>query len=248
MDKSLYIAMTGASASLRRQASVANNLANANSTGYKASVETTFAVPVQGEGFDSRVATTARTAGVSDKPGAIVTTGNRLDVALRPDHWLSVQDGQGGVAYTRAGNLQVNSNGQLLTAAGQPVLDAGGQPIAIPPYQTIDIGADGTISMIPEGQNAASIVNAGQLGVVTAPTATLERGDDGLFRAPDAAPAPAPAAGTVLTSGALEGSNVDAAGTLVEMIQLSRSYEASVRVLQAGDENAQRSNSLLSLR
>lgn len=246
MDKSLYVAMTGASANLRAQATAAHNLANANTVGFKESIAGTVAIPVKGEGFDSRVNTSARTLGVNDRAGAIVTTGNALDVALRPGHWLSVQDGGGGVGYTRAGDMQVNANGQLLTGAGHLVLDAAGQPMAIPPHQSITIGADGTISIVPEGQAATNIVNAGQLGVVVAATTALERGDDGLFR-PLGEPPPA-AEGSVMTSGAIEGSNVDSARALVSMIQISRNYEMTVRVLQAGDENAQQANSLLSIR
>lgn len=246
MDKSIYIAMTGASASLRAQSTVATNLANANTTGFKETLAGTLAVPLTGEGYDSRVATTVRTLGVNDRAGALITTGNQLDVALSDGHWLSVQDAQGGVAYTRAGDMKLSPNGQLLTGAGHPVLDAGGQPLAIPPYQSLTIGTDGTISIVPEGQPATNIVNAGQLGVVAAPAATLERGDDGLFRT--GGPAPAPANGAVVTAGAVEGSNVDSARALVSMIQIQRNYEAAVQVLQAADQNAERSNSLMSIR
>ncbi|MBW3550384.1 MAG: hypothetical protein KY442_06025, partial [Proteobacteria bacterium] len=87
-----------------------------------------------------------------------------------------------------------------------------------------------------------------RLQVAAANTAELVRGEDGLmYAAADAAPPP-PAAGKVLTSGALEGSNVDATSMLVSMIQLSRQFEMQVRILQKGDENARAANTLLSSR
>jgi flagellar basal-body rod protein FlgF len=248
VDKSLYIAMTGASASLRAQAGVAHNLANADTVGFQATLTGTQAAPVAGPGLPSRVATVAQTMGVSGAAGSITTTGNPLDVALQPGHWLAVQDAAGGVAYTRAGDLKLSPNGLLTTASGRPVLDAAGAPMAVPPFDSVQIGADGTVSIVPQGQAASTMANAGRLQVVAAATRDLVRGDDGLMRAPPGAAAPAPAAGSVLASGVLEGSNVDGTGMLVSMIQLARQFEMQVRVLHSGDESARSANSLLSSR
>lgn len=246
MDKSLYVAMTGASATMRAQASVAHNLANANTVGFRATLNGTVAAPIEGDGHASRVAASSRTFGVSDAAGAVVNTGNPLDVALRPGHWLSVQDAQGGVAFTRAGDLQLTPNGILVTAAGDPVLDAQGAPLAIPPHERVEIAADGTVSIVPQGQPATDMAEVARLGVVASPTAALEHGEDGLMRQPAGAePLPA-AAGQVLTAGMVEGSNADATGALVSMIQLSRQFEMQVRLLHTADENARSSNSLIS--
>jgi flagellar basal-body rod protein FlgF len=248
MDKSLYIAMTGASATLRGQATVAHNLANADTTGFQASLAGTVAAPVQGPGHASRVATVQRTLGVSDAPGALTATGNPLDVALQPGHWLAVQDRNGAVAYTRAGDLRMNPNGLLTTAGGLQVLDAGGAPMALPPADAIEIGGDGTVSVVPQGQPMATMAEAGRLQVVALPTRDMVRGDDGLMRPAPGTEPPPPAAGTVLTAGVREGSNVDAAGMLVSMIELARQFEMQVRVLQSGDETARAANTLLSSR
>jgi flagellar basal-body rod protein FlgF len=109
------------------------------------------------------------------------------------------------------------------------------------------IATDGTISIVPQGQPASTITEAGRIGVVQAATRDLVRGDDGLMRA---APGktPGPSTGPALTTGALEGSNVDATGMLVSMIELARQFEMQVRVLHSEDQNAQTSNSLLSSR
>lgn len=246
IDKSLYIAMTGASASLRAQASVAQNLANADTVGFQQQLVATRAVTVDGEGLSSRVAAAPVMAGVSAAPGQLVNTGNDLDVALHQDRWLAVQAPDGGTAYTRAGDLKLTANGLLTTQGGLPVLDSGGAPLSIPPYQTLSIAGDGTISIVPQGQPASTITESGRLKVVAAKTSDLVRGEDGLFRTPPGADAPPPAAGASLVSGAVEGSNVNATDMLVSMIQYARQFEMQVRVLQSGDENARSGNSLLS--
>ena len=248
IDKALYVAMTGASATLKAQGSVAHNLANANTVGFQATLSGTVAAPVNGEGLATRVAASHRTLGVSAAPGAIVSTGNATDVALHEGRWLAVQAPGGGTGYTRAGDLRVSANGLLTTASGLPVLDQGGAPVAIPPHDTLTIGNDGTISIVPLGQPPSTITEAGRLQVIAADTAQLQRGDDGLMHAPPGTEPPSAAAGAVLTSGAIEGSNVDSTAMLVSMIQLARQFEMQVRVLQSGDENAQAANSLLSSR
>ena len=248
IDKALYVAMTGASATLRAQGSVAHNLANADTVGFQATLSGTVATPVTGPGLATRVAAAHRTLGVSAAPGAIMSTGNPTDVALHEGRWLAVQAPDGGTGYTRAGDLRISANGLLTTASGHPVLDQGGAPVAIPPHETLTIGNDGTISIVPLGQPPSTITEAGRLQVVAADTAQLQRGDDGLMHAAAGAAPPPPAAGAVLTAGAIEGSNVDSTAMLVSMIQLARQFEMQVRVLQSGDENAQAANSLLSAR
>ena len=248
IDKALYVAMTGASATLRAQGSVAHNLANADTVGFQATLSGTVATPVAGAGLATRVSAAHRTLGVSAAPGAIMSTGNPTDVALHEGRWLAVQAPDGGTGYTRAGDLRISANGLLTTASGHPVLDQGGAPVAIPPHETLTIGNDGTISIVPLGQPPSTITEAGRLQVVAADTAQLQRGDDGLMHAAAGAEPPPPAAGAVLTAGAIEGSNVDSTAMLVSMIQLARQFEMQVRVLQSGDENAQAANSLLSAR
>ncbi len=247
-DRALYIAMTGASATLRGQATVAQNLANAVSTGFQAALQATVAAPVAGASLASRVAASARTLGVDASAGAIRSTGNPLDIALHQERWLAVQDSTGAMAYTRAGDLSVNANGLLTTSRGQVVLGADGAPLSIPAYQSLDIGADGTISIVPQGQPASTITNAGRLQLVSAKTTDMQRGDDGLMRPAPGRTPPAPATDASLSAGALEDSNVDPAGMLVSMIELSRQFEMQVQLLHHADENARSANSLVSSR
>mgnify|MGYP000896786586 FL=1 len=245
MDKALYVAMTGARASLQAQGTVSHNLANADTAGFKAALANTEAYAIRGPGYASRVATLHTDQGFNSSMGAQKVTGNPLDVSLHADRWLAVQAPGGGEAYTRAGNLALTPNGQLVTAGGHPVLDERGNPLTLPPHQALEIGADGTISMIPLGETADTMAIAGRIKVVEAPPERLTRGLDGLMRNADPGRPLRQAAGDVMTTGVLEGSNVDTAGALVQMIQLQRQFEMQVKVIKAGDENAQAANSLL---
>ncbi|TWH09601.1 MULTISPECIES: flagellar basal body rod protein FlgF [Pseudoxanthomonas] len=247
MDKALYIAMTGARASLQAQGTVSHNLANADTAGFKAVLANTEAFPVRGAGYPSRVAALHVDQGFNSSVGAQRVTGNPLDVSLHADRWLAVQAPGGGEAYTRAGNLSLTPNGQLVTAGGHPVLDQDGNPIALPPHQALEIGQDGTVSIIPLGEGADTMAVLGRLKVVEARPEQLQRGLDGLMRniAPQQPLQQAP--GTVLTTGVIEESNVDAAGALVQMIQIQRQFEMQVKVIKNGDENARSANTMLRL-
>ena len=244
MDRALYIGMTGASATLKAQEAVSHNLANVGTVGFKAELLKQEAAKVEGPGFETRFNALVADGGFDASGGPLQTTGNELDIALADDRWLAVQDAQGNEAYTRAGDLQLTPLGQLVTRSGLPVLGENG-PVAIPPNQKLTIGADGTLSIVPQGQGPETLAQVGRLKIVAGTGDDLARGLDGLFRAADPAAPPAPAAGNVLVSGALEGSNVNAAEALVQMITLSRQFEMQVKVLRTADENARAASTLL---
>ena len=247
MDKALYIAMTGARATLQAQGTVSHNLANADTAGFKAALANTEAFPVRGAGHASRTAAMHIDQGFNALAGAQQVTGNPLDVSLQADRWLAVQSPDGGEAYTRAGNLSLTPNGQLVTGGGHPLVDDQGNPVTLPPHQALEIGQDGTISIVPQGEAASTMVVLGRMRVVQLDRSQIARGSDGLMRTTDPNLVPQPSAGNVLTTGALEGSNVSAPDTLVQMIQLQRQYEMQVKVIKTGDENAQSANGLLRL-
>jgi flagellar basal-body rod protein FlgF len=246
MDRSLYLAMTGAQQTLHAQAVNAHNLANVSTVGFRADLSQFRSMPVFGETLDSRVFALAERPGVDLSPGALETTGRNLDVAVNGEGWIAVQAPDGTEAYTRAGDLQVASVGGLLeTGAGHPVIgDAG--PIALPPFEKIEIGSDGTISIVPFGQSATNLVQLDRIKLVHPPPEDLEKGLDGLLRLPGSEPAPADAAVSIV-SGALEGSNVSMVGALVEMMSLARRFEMQVQMMQASDENETRAAALLQL-
>ena len=240
MDRLIYLAMSGAKATLQRQDTLANNLANASTTGFRAEMQAFRAVPVRGDGATTRAYALETTVGHDDRAGPVSSTGRPLDVAVQGKAWLAVQALDGTEAYTRAGHLQVNAEGQLVTPEGLPVLGDGG-PITLPPNATVEIADSGQISTTVPGARPQA---AGRLKLVT-PEAALVRGTDGLFRARDGGDLPADASARV-QSGALEGSNVSPVETMVAMIAAARQFEQQMKALQGAEQREQGAAKLLS--
>ncbi|ALS99094.1 flagellar basal-body rod protein FlgF [Lacimicrobium alkaliphilum] len=244
MDKMLYIAASGAKQDLLATGVRANNLANAQTTGFKAQLQQARAMPAFGEGLPTRVFAMTESPSNKYESGAMIQTGRELDVAIQGRGWLSVQDAQGNEAYTRAGNLQVGADGLLEDGHGNLVIgDAG--PIALPlPLSKIDIAADGTLSIRPQGAPAEVLAEVGQLKLVNPQLDQMQRGNDGLFRLKDGNQA-AQDIDVRLMSGVLEGSNVNPIQEMVSMIELQRHYELQVKMMKKADELDMRGNMLL---
>ena len=245
MDRALYVGMSGAIATLRAQTANSHNLANAGTVGFRAGLGAAQAINVAGPGVQSRANSQLSDNGWDSAQGSLMQTGEQLDIALKGDNWLAVQAPDGSEAYTRAGDLRLDANGQLRTSSGLAVLGDGG-PLSLPPSTSISIGNDGTITAVPQGQSAAAQVVIGRLKVVTGAQTQLNRGVDGLMRAKPGAELN-PAAGDVLSSGVLEGSNVNLAGAMVNMINLARQFELQSKVMRASEDNAQAATSLVKL-
>ncbi len=244
MDRIIYTTMTGANAAMQRQAVLANNLANATTTGFRAELSTFRSVPLEGAGSSTRVFGLDATSGYSDLPGTAITTGLSTDIMARGNAWFAVQAMDGLEAYTRNGALEVTEQGMLVTGNGLPVLSDGGGPIDVPQNTKVSFGADGTIVATEPGQDP---INIGRLKMITpAEGEPLVRGDDGLFRAADGNPLPADATAR-LADGVLEGSNVNAVETMVGMIAASRQFEAQMKLLTTAETNDKTAAQLLSL-
>lgn len=250
MDRFVYTALSGATQTLDRQAVVANNMANASTVGFKSQLSMFRAVPVNGDGLDTRTITAQTTPAANFAAGPITQTGRSLDVAIDGDGWLAVQAGDGTEGYTRAGDLQQDATGQLLSN-GHVVLGDDGQPLVLPLEARISIAADGTISALGAGDNPDTLSEVGRLKLVNPPLAQLGRGGDGLFRVKTAAGEDAgalPADDTVrVVSGALEQSNVSPVEAMVEMIGNARRFEMQMKMVSTADDNARGANRLLSL-
>lgn len=239
MDRMIYNAMAGAKAAMQRQEVLSNNLANVSTTGFRAEMVAFRAVPVQGDGASTRAYALETTVGYNDQTGPWNHTERRLDVAMVGKAWMAVQGLDGTEAYTRAGSLDVNAEGLLVTKGGLPVLGDGG-PITVPPNTTVQIGADGTVSA--KGQTGRPNT-VGRIKLVT-PEAKLNRSEDGLFRGPDGDLQADPLA--KLESGVLEGSNVSAVETMVAMISAARQFEQQMKLLTLAQTQGQVSSKLLS--
>ncbi len=249
MDRLIYTAMTGASQTMERQSSVAHNLANVSSTGYRAEEHRLRAVQVQSQG-DARftaLPTRAFTADASThtdfSPGSMQYTGRNLDVAVQGQGWITVALPDGSEAYTRDGSLELSVDGVLQTRSGIPVQGDGG-PISIPPDQKITIAEDGTVSVVPQTGAQNSVNAIGRIKVVNPPEADLVRGADGLFRIKSGNPAPADP-NVKLAEGFLEGSNVNPVDAMVNMISLGRQFEMQMKMISMADTNEQSATQVL---
>jgi len=240
MDRLIYLSMSGAKATMQRQETLANNLANVSTTGFRAELAAFRAVPVEGSGASTRVYALESTPGYDATPGQVAATGRNLDVAMSGGAWLSIQGLDGTEAYTRGGALDVNAEGTMITVSGLTVLGDGG-PIQVPPNTQVSIGADGTVSSTAANGKSTSI---GKLKLVT-PEAPLTRGTDGLFRAAEGDLSAD--SNARVQDGALEGSNVNAVETMVQMISAARQFEAQMKSLTTAEANDKAAAQLLSV-
>lgn len=247
MDKLLYIAMSGAKENMNSLAVRSNNLANANTLGFKADFEQARAMQAYGDGLPSRVFSMSERPGQSYQQGSLQTTGRDLDVAVQGDGWLAVQDANGKEAYTRNGSLQVSPLGVLQTSTGLNVLDSNGQPITLPmPLEKIQITEDGTINARMEGAEPAAVENLQQLKLVNPVNKDLTKGEDGLFRRIDGGTETA-SANVRLASGALENSNVNVVEELTNLIKLQRQFETQIKMMATAEKNDESQNQLMKL-
>jgi flagellar basal-body rod protein FlgF len=251
MDKLIYTAMTGASATLGRQAAVAHNLANVTTHGYRAEEHRLRAVQVQTHNnLPAALPTRAFTVDASThsdfSEGSLMHTGGIYDVALRGRGWLALALPDGTEAYTRNGGLEISENGVLQTRSGIPVQGDGG-PISIPPDSRVSIEVDGTVSVTPL-TGAQNTVNAvGRLKLVNPPEAELVRGPNGLFRL--ASGDPAAQDDTVrIAAGYLENSNVNPVEQMVTMISLARQFEMQLKLLTNAETNDRAATQILAQR
>ncbi len=242
MDKALYIAMTGAKHNLQAQSVYANNLANANTTGFKQDMvlAKTSKVEADNDMFDSRAFALVNGTTTDFSAGPLQETGRDLDIAIADNAWLAVQDVDGNEYLTRSASLNVDANGQLVTDRGDVVVGNGG-PIAIPPYESIEVGIDGSITVRGKGQGPEVLVTVDRLKLVSPDTADLVKNNDGNIVMRDGAEAEIDPSARIV-SGFVEGSNVNTVNAMIEMLVLARQYETQVKMMQTvGDANEQSS-------
>ncbi len=245
MDRLIYTAMTGAKHIMEQQATVANNLANVSTSGFRAQIDSFRAVPVVSEGLPTRAFVVDATVGTNFENGVIHQTGNPLDVAVHGKGWIAVQLADGTEAYTRSGNLKLDENGQLQTQSGLNVMGDGGT-ITVPPDTVVAIAKDGTVSGISTNITPSVVTTLGRIKLVNPAEGDLVRGDDGLFRAKDGNPFEMDE-NVVVVGGAIESSNVNVADAMVNMITLSRNFELHMNLLKNAESNAEKASQILSL-
>ena len=237
MSTVLQVAAAASRQIANAQAVVTHNLANAGTTAFKADL---FYAE---QGYANKGV--AGASAVDFRAGNIAYTGRDLDIAIAGDGWMQVITPAGEEILSRRGDLRIDPNGNLIDAEQNQILGDGG-PINVPADSQVTIGADGTVSFIPRGETALGTVVTDRILLVNPAPETLTKGLDGNIRAEGQANLE-PAADVQLAVGALETSNVNPIASMVQMIELSRSFEGHIQTMKTADELAASSASLMRL-
>ncbi|WP_198118892.1 flagellar basal body rod protein FlgF [Massilia rhizosphaerae] len=239
MDKLIFTAVSGAERLMRAQQVHANNLANLDTAGFRASMEVATQEQLGGFGYDDRHMSTMQADMISTRAGAVRETGRPLDVAIGGQGYLAVQYGD-NEAYTRSGEIDIGPDGAL-SVHGHPLLGEGG-PIVLPQHTAVEIGTDGTISVLTEGATQMQVVD--KLRLVNATGAELTKNEAGLIVTRDGGNLPTDPDVKVRPR-ALEGSNVSAVEEMVATMSLNRSFEVQMRLFKASDSMNETGNKLI---
>jgi flagellar basal-body rod protein FlgF len=220
----------------------ANNLANSETGGFRADLETATSQAVsKGYGYDARHMSRLVANAVDARPGVARETGRDLDVSIGGQGYLTVLQQNGTEAYTRAGSLTVDQNGAL-TVNGRPLVGDGG-PIVLPTsYNAVAISADGTISVQESEQSQMQPVD--RLKLVNPAAGAVVKDQSGLIVARSGQPLTADDT-VVVNSGHLEGSNVSAVEEMVSTMTLNRDFEIQMKLYAAADTMADAGNKLV---
>lgn len=246
MDRLIYTALTGMDAAMNRQRAVANNLANSSTPGFRAEEFAVTPVTVKGPVLEVRALAQGAVRGADMQAGVVNHTGQPLDIALQGKALLALQAPDGSEVYTRRGDLTVTATGVLQNGDRLPVMGEGG-PITVPLGSEIRISEDGAVLASDPAVPDAPPQQIAQLKLASPEGSAVMKDIDGFLRVPDGGVLPADPTAKV-TIGALEGSNVDTASTLVDMIEAQRAFEQRARIMSTAQQIDQSGARLMSLR
>ncbi len=234
MDRLIYTAYSGLTGSMMTQQVIASNMANAQTIGFRAEMLNADPMTLKGPSIEARAMTRGEVRGASMKQGAVIETGNPLDVALTGSTMLAVQGMDGEEAYSRRGDLAVDASGVLTNGDGRPVVgDAG--PVTVPPGARITIAPDGRVlAASPENPDQPP-QEVGRLKLVSTAGSRIEKGLDGLFRVPGGGALPADE-DAKLQPRSLEQSNVEPTRVLVEMVEAQRLFDMRTKLISTAKE------------
>jgi len=217
MQNGLYVALSAQVSLQRRLDTIAANVANMNTPGYRAE-GVTFSEEVAKAGDNKLSYVSSGDSYVSRRAGPLVRTGNRLDVAVQGDGWFSVND-NGKTIYTRDGRMQLTQTGALVNVNGAAVLDAGGSPIQLDPNGgEPEISGDG---MITQNGRQAGAVGLFELD----DDAKLTRAGDSGFTTDKPANPILDFTRNSVVQGAIEGANVNPVEQMTKLIELTRNFD-----------------------
>ena len=243
IDRFAFTAMTGAKHAIGQLATTTHNMANLQTPGFREMLSMFRAVPVDGSSADSRAFVVDSTPGADWTPGSVTPTGNPLDVAIQNQGLFTVRRADGQEAYTRAGKFHLDAQGYLVNSAGLLVLDDEGVEIQVPQgSQDIQIQANGTVRITLPGQLLDTPL--ARLKLVNPMPHSLERLPDGLFSSNQELSA---SDDVRVLQGSIEGSNVNAAQAMVQMIAQNRLFDLNIRLIQVAEQNSKSAGALMSL-
>ena len=231
MDRRIYTSLAGMRGSMSRQTAIANNLANAQTPGFRGDLAEAQSLWLQGGGHGTRAMSSDEVIGADMRAGSITATGRDLDIAMQGDALLVVQAENGEEAYTRRGDLQIAASGLLTTGDGRPVQGAQG-PVTIPAADSIRIDDQGRVWVVPAGGDPENPQEVDRLRLATPAGSDIVKGLDNLFRVKGGGILPDDPEARVI-AGSIEGSNVSATTALVEMIEASKSWDTQLRMVSS---------------
>lgn len=207
---------------------IANNVANASTTGFKregVEFSTMVTRPASGESLNF---VGDRASYRDTSTGPIQPTGNPLDLAIQGKGYFQVRSADGTTHYTRSGALRLDTQGEIVTQSGQVVLSDGGQPISIPDTTTdLNISGDGFVSARTD--NGVNLFQLGKIGVVQFDNdQAMEAEGNGLYKTKQVS---TPATDSSVVQGSLEQSNVQPVMEMTDMIKITRMYEQTVNLI-----------------
>ena len=229
MDRLIYTSLTAMRGSMARQTAIANNLANANTPGFRADIAEAQSLWLDGQRLDTRAFASEEVLAADMTAGTVTSTGRDLDIAMSGDTMLAVQAENGEIGYTKRGDLMLSASGLLTTGDGRPAQGSQG-PIMLPPADAINIDEQGRVWIVPQGGDASQPQEIDRLQLVSPAGTEVIKGTDGLFRVRGGGALPDDPDARVTTR-SLEGSNVSATEALVKMIEASRSWDTQLKLL-----------------
>jgi flagellar basal-body rod protein FlgF len=227
MQSSLYVALSGQVALQKRLETVAHNIANVNTGGFRAE-EVSFSTFLSRSGPTPVAFASSGESYISRRAGELVQTGNPLDIAVQGNGWFGLRTPD-GVAYTRDGRLHMDAGGALLSVNNHPILDAGGAAILLDPNGGPPVIAqDGMISQ--RGRQVGAI----GLFALDA-NAKLTRTDNSAVQSDRPGAAVLDFNNNGVIQGMAEGSNVNPVLELTHMIEISRTFESASNAIQSNE-------------
>lgn len=234
MDRVIYTSLTAMRGSMARQTAIANNLANAQTPGFRADMAESQALWLNGSGANARAVSSEEVIGADMRAGTIAATGRDLDIAMQGDAMLVVQAPDGEEAYTRRGDLMVAPSGLLSTGDGHPVQGTQG-PVTIPPADSVTIDDEGRVFVVPAGGDPQNPQQVDRLRLATPTGSDIVKGLDNLFRVKGGGILPDDPEARVVTR-SIEGSNVTATVALVDMIEASKAWDSQLKLIDDARE------------